>query len=568
MPNTKKDPTQTTTVRKRMASTLRGGLLSFVRDFRRLVRDQDPLRLRGPVGIQTTSISQFASEVENAFASNFGGDRRNRIVDIATRAYTRGLINAHRQASGIDAVRNMDAQLENQRAFISQMMRRADTQQEIALLISRIEEAVNGIGSKARTDIARIASDAVQESKSQSQFIKESAEAVSKLSHRLDKTAETEITRMHAEAQLTAFAAMGLKNVGVMAEWVTMGDDRVCPECAAMEGRLFPIEEARGMIPLHVNCVLPESIVEFTDALALTRCKYRGPVVRISTKFGRRISVTQNHILMTQRGWVRAIDLNQTDQLVDTSSFDGNFLGDPHNQKGIPNIRAVFESFSEMVGESQRIVTRAAPEDFHTDGSFVDSEIDIVVSDSKFGSVGDSSLIKELRKFEFVGGSSRHIMPGSLSPFSSQYLYLHRHFTSPYSFVGRDGVLDVFLCGSCGHHFTVGLGVSSWGDSTGNQSEINGDPRQSHHFGDMIDRLPFSVEFDNIVNIDVSFAETDVFDVFSHSLSYSLEGIVSSNCRCLYVISDKKRLRNSKRHDKVHNHGHTIRRGSHKCCSC
>ncbi len=66
--------------------------------------------------------------------------------------------------------------------------------------------------------------------------------------------ARTEVINAHAEGQLDAFAELGVESLGVMAEWSTAGDDHVCPECSAMEGKIIPIDEARGMIPMHPNC--------------------------------------------------------------------------------------------------------------------------------------------------------------------------------------------------------------------------------------------------------------------------------------------------------------------------
>jgi SPP1 gp7 family putative phage head morphogenesis protein len=66
--------------------------------------------------------------------------------------------------------------------------------------------------------------------------------------------ARTEVISAHAEATLNSYEEAGVEGVEVESEWTTAGDDRVCPECEAMEGKLFSIEEARGMIPAHPNC--------------------------------------------------------------------------------------------------------------------------------------------------------------------------------------------------------------------------------------------------------------------------------------------------------------------------
>lgn len=66
--------------------------------------------------------------------------------------------------------------------------------------------------------------------------------------------ARTEIIRAHAEAQLQEYKNWGVEGVNVKAEWITAGDNRVCQLCADLEGSVFTIEVAQGMIPLHVSC--------------------------------------------------------------------------------------------------------------------------------------------------------------------------------------------------------------------------------------------------------------------------------------------------------------------------
>lgn len=82
------------------------------------------------------------------------------------------------------------------------------------------------------------------------------------LANRVDKVgitrartlARTEVINAHAEATLNGFEEAGLQEVEVEAEWATANDDRVCEKCAPMNGRVFKMQKARGMIPLHPNC--------------------------------------------------------------------------------------------------------------------------------------------------------------------------------------------------------------------------------------------------------------------------------------------------------------------------
>jgi len=78
--------------------------------------------------------------------------------------------------------------------------------------------------------------------------------------------ARTEVVRAHSEATLNRFEDFGLTDVEGKAEFLTAQDDLVCPLCEALEGKVFTIKKARGIIPVHPHCrctwlpVIPEGL--------------------------------------------------------------------------------------------------------------------------------------------------------------------------------------------------------------------------------------------------------------------------------------------------------------------
>jgi SPP1 gp7 family putative phage head morphogenesis protein len=66
--------------------------------------------------------------------------------------------------------------------------------------------------------------------------------------------ARTEIIRAHHLAMVQEYRNWGLEGVSVLAEWATAGDDRVCPKCAVLEGKIFTLDEVEPLIPLHPQC--------------------------------------------------------------------------------------------------------------------------------------------------------------------------------------------------------------------------------------------------------------------------------------------------------------------------
>lgn len=66
--------------------------------------------------------------------------------------------------------------------------------------------------------------------------------------------ARTEVIRSHADASIASYREAGMEGVRIRAEFSTSRDNAVCPECAALEGRTFTLDEIEGLIPVHPNC--------------------------------------------------------------------------------------------------------------------------------------------------------------------------------------------------------------------------------------------------------------------------------------------------------------------------
>ena len=72
---------------------------------------------------------------------------------------------------------------------------------------------------------------------------------------RAQMIARTEIIRAHHLGGIQELKQFGIEKVDIKAEWITAGDDRVCPDCLDLEaGGPYPIKEVEGLLPLHPNC--------------------------------------------------------------------------------------------------------------------------------------------------------------------------------------------------------------------------------------------------------------------------------------------------------------------------
>ena len=161
--------------------------------------------------------------------------------------------------------------------------------------------------------------------------------------------ARTEIVRAHHLANIQEYKNAGLTGVKIQAEWMTAGWN-VCPVCQPLEGKIYTIAEIEPMIPRHPNCLLDGQIPIYTlegwkpivdikvgDMVLTHKGRFKKVIqlhrnhtevgqdcVRFGTKNWSgnwtRVSVTANHPIFTDRGWIPASDLNEDDILSVLSS--------------------------------------------------------------------------------------------------------------------------------------------------------------------------------------------------------------------------------------------------------
>jgi len=71
---------------------------------------------------------------------------------------------------------------------------------------------------------------------------------------RAEMLARTEMIRAYHLATIQEYRNWGVLGIKVLGEWKTAGDDRVCEECASLEGKVFTLDEIEPMIPVHPLC--------------------------------------------------------------------------------------------------------------------------------------------------------------------------------------------------------------------------------------------------------------------------------------------------------------------------
>lgn len=138
------------------------------------------------------------------------------------------------------------------------------------LIFTRTYSDLKGITDQMEADISRVLAQGLAEgrgprdiaralnhqieSTGQTLAITDSAGRRIKAIQRATVLARTEVIRAHHIATINEYREAGVEGVIVQAEFSTAGDDRVCPQCAGLEGDVFTLDAAEGIIPVHAQC--------------------------------------------------------------------------------------------------------------------------------------------------------------------------------------------------------------------------------------------------------------------------------------------------------------------------
>ena len=172
----------------------------------------------------------------------------------------------------------------------------------------------------------------------------------------------------------------------------------VCGLCVVAADRIYHVEELRA---IHENCVPPWAVVAAKDVSAITRRDYSGELVVIGTAAGEQFSVTPNHPVLTEDGWVPAGFVKAGDNVVRHGVGHGVVGRSPDEHQQPVTAEDVWRTATVDRGLHTCSVPLAA-EDFHGDGS--DGEVEVVSTNGLFSHVGDVSFAQPLGHGPLVAG--------------------------------------------------------------------------------------------------------------------------------------------------------------------
>lgn len=143
---------------------------------------------------------------------------------------------------------------------------------------------------------------------------------------------------------------------------------------------------------VHRGCVVAGTRVAGTGLLAGFEREYQGSLVKLTTAGGHELTVTPNHPVLTDRGWVRADALKEGDDLVCATGVKGVGDGVPDDDDVPPRVEdAVVACRLAHATLADGMPATAV----NVDGSPIDGEVHVVSPDGFLASGGDPALYEK-----------------------------------------------------------------------------------------------------------------------------------------------------------------------------
>ena len=273
--NNRVDPTKTLTLRRRFEADLVRRLKKVRRDIQTSIITNDAFALgpRTPIQglIANEPISPRAFEFQtdsqkvDSFMAWLKTEVDREVLEVTrgtaqSRVGNRRWTDTYIRAGYDKGIRNASGEMRKQGAtvsdrFVDAAFNRPIHADRAGLIFTRMFSELEGITNVMDQQISRVLAGGIIEGLGAKELARNINNRVDKIGITRSRVlARTEIVAAHAEATLNLYEEAGAEGVTVQAEFATAGDDDVCPECEALEGKIYTIEESHGIIPVHPNC--------------------------------------------------------------------------------------------------------------------------------------------------------------------------------------------------------------------------------------------------------------------------------------------------------------------------
>jgi hypothetical protein len=314
--------------------------------------------------------------------------------------------------------------------------------------------------------------------------------------------------------------------------WQTSFGARVCDICDENQG--LTVDEADDDIPAHPNCLLPDNLVLAPDVIGASKSFYEGRCIEITFPSGRKISVTENHPILTTQGFVAAKFITESHEVIVAS--DGQRIAssiDPDYDNAPSRIEDVFNSL-QMSSKMSSARMKSSAEDFHGDGKFIKGKIDVIGANGFLRRNYKSFFSKAGDQFFFNG---RNIVMPMLQRISSLFQFRNMNLATESGLIGFGSDLFSFRKTHLSVHQKASLAVSPRFNSKSDQSFSKRAATDSNFFRQFLFRFARYIASEKALKIRDFFYSGHVYDLQCSEYSlFNCNSVIISNCECYWRL--------------------------------
>jgi hypothetical protein len=355
-----------------------------------------------------------------------------------------------------------------------------------------------------------------------------------------ERIARTEVIGAANKGSFDGVQASGLD---VKKQWLTSGLPGVrgshqinegiglVPMNYVYEGNVRYPGDPRGEAGEIINCYTGDLEIK-SHIIGSQRSFYSGVIREIITIGGKRITVTPNHNILTEHGFIKAGLVNVGDNLVcNTEKINRfrNFISKIYN---IDNKKALIKDvFNSTQSFWFKKFTPVGHLDFDGDGEFMQGNVHIIEANSDLSGAG-KVFVNDLGKFGLKSTRAKTLL---VKRFCSHNFGFDRVLRAPY---GLMRLLNLTFS-LCRRHFTpfylFSIGTSPDLDSVLLKMPYESNSYNSSLLGDFIHANPRLIHLDKVADVrDVHFSG-HVYDFKSLTGTNIVNNIYTSNCRCTII---------------------------------
>ena len=357
------------------------------------------------------------------------------------------------------------------------------------------------------------------------------------------RIARTETTRVENSAKQSVGDEGKRLGFDMWKRWVATADDRTRDEHLAADGQevpndepfivggeemMYPGDESLGASAWNtINCFDGDvSVFNNKRALKSYKHSYSGKMLIVKTASGIKFTVTPNHPILTDRGWVSVASLNKGDNIIIGGLKKNLCLGTNPNKNEIPAKFNAFHEFLKIMGNSEWISRANA--NFH--GDVADGDVEVVTL-KRFLPNGFISFCGKKIKDFFL--SIARFIKQFFSGNGFKHIFSFGRFnTAPCDVGGMSNPL-LFSKRSLRHTIKHGLRTIANSDVIFTQDTINNLSANIISDRKLFNGLPTYIGFDEIVSIDTFITTSHmVYNLQTKNNLYLVNSITQNGAKC------------------------------------